>query len=223
MKIAIVFSGVPRVLGPSNSPIRQRLIGDYDVDVYSYTWRLAEWEQLGGLYDYTQMEIWDPKDYERFPPNSQNIFPHWYGVQRACRAFRDYTRKHDLQYDLVVRTRHDIYPHFPVKYEQLDPHLFNVSARHWPNHRSFIYDDNLTVTSQANYLDFYDGFFDWYLRKPMHHYFDLSEGKLAEYTVERGFHHRVKRVEMLDFELTRGVLSGERVVQEVKPLEPNKV
>lgn len=220
MKIAIVFTGVPRMLIPSSSVIRQRLIGDYDVDVYSYTWRLAEWERLGDLYDYTEMEIWDPQEYERFPPNSHNIFPHWYGVQRACRAFGSHVNQHDLHYHLVVRTRHDIYPHWGIRYEQLDPNLFNVSARHWPNHPSFIYDDNLTVTSQENYLDFYDGFFDWYLKRPMHHYSDISEDMLAEYTVTRGFHHRVNPVQMLDFELTRGVLGGEWAAQEVKSRIP---
>lgn len=198
------------MLEASAREIHRQLIGPHDVDVYSYTWRMAEWEGLTGLYDYQDQQAWDPADYARFPRNHHNIFPHWYGVQRACRCFHQYTTRLNLRYDLVVRTRHDIWPYHPVQYHQLDPNLFNVSARHWPDHPSFVFDDNLTVTSHDNYISFYHDLFDWYLLRPMHHFFDISEVKLAESAVDRGFAHRVRRVRMLNFELTRGVLSGER-------------
>lgn len=206
MKIALVFTGVPRLLEASSQRIRQCLIGNHQVDVYSYVWQLDEWSQLHSMYDHTQLEIWNPSDYARFAKNRNNIFPHWYGVQRACRCFAAHCAQHNLQYDFVVRTRHDIYPHHVVDYSKLDNRLLNVSSCHWKDHACFVFDDNLTVTSQQLYLEFYDGFFDWYLLRPMHHWCDISELKLAECAVDRGFHNLINRSSMLDFELTRGVL-----------------
>lgn len=205
MKIAIVFSGVPRELDTSSDRIKEMMVGGYDVDIYSYVWRLGDWADVESKYEHTDLQVLDPAEYSRFPANKHNIFPHWYGVQRACRLFQEQCRKHNRHYDFVVRTRHDIWPYYPVDYSALSHNHISVAARHWPDHPTFVFDDSLAVSSHENYVGFYDGFFDWYLQRPMQHWFDISELKLAECAVDRGFQHMIRRETMLDFILTRAL------------------
>lgn len=205
MKIAVVFSGVPRELERSSWYFKEWMFSDFDVDVFSYVWKLDEYKDLDRIYDHTVLQYNQPIDFfEQYPRTNINVYSHWYGLQNACRSFKNYVDVNKKSYDLIVRTRHDIALYYKINFNNLDPSLLNVADCHWPGH--VLFDDNLLVTSQANYFKIYSGIYDWYESRSNGREFNVvPEQELYNYLNDIDMLGLVKRNKELDFILTRGL------------------
>lgn len=205
MKIAVVFSGVPRELDRSSWYFKEWMFSGYDVDIFSYVWKLDEYLKLDQIYNHKVLQYNQPIDFfATYPRTNVNVYSHWYGLQNACRNFKNYVDVNRVKYDLVVRTRHDIALYHKVDFTRLDPGLLNVADCHWPGRE--IFDDNLLITGQDNYFKIYSKIYDWYeQRNTEHQFYDVPEQKLYNYLASLGMIEQVRRNSNLDFILTRGL------------------
>lgn len=202
MKIALIFSGLPRMLERSSVSIREKLIQNYDVDVYSIVWRTDEFDLLPKYYNHKLIDGHHQLDFSPCGTSKFSIHPHMYGVQRACRVFKEYTEKNQLHYDFVIRTRHDITVFHPMKFELLDPNIMYQANCHWPGWDRF--DDNFLICSQKKYFEIYEHLHDWYLSKhTVNTYDDIPEARWTDYLYETNNVFRILRHNMFDFSLTR--------------------
>lgn len=202
MKIALVFSGLARELVRSSPSIRQKLIQNYDVDVYSIVWNTHEFDRLPLAYNHKLIDGHHPLDFSPCGETKFSIHPHMYGIQRACRVFREYTEKHNLKYDFVIRTRHDITVHNFIQFEKLDPNILYQANCHWPGWGYF--DDNFLICNQQKYYEIYEHLHDWYLSKhTVNTYDDIPEARWTDYLNETNNSLRVLRHNMFDFSVTR--------------------
>lgn len=208
MRVAVVFSGVPRWLRASSERFQECLQHDsrVEVDYFSYVWRLDEWRDVADAYPHADLGIQDTWEYESFPPQRHNIYAHWYGVQRAAQRFQWWCKRKGARYDLVVRTRHDIWLHQPIDFFSITPSVYNIADNHWQDRGLEVFDDNLCITNPDLYLRFYNGFFEWYMNRPESREDDVSEEMLSLYARTHGMGSFLKRNPALNFTLTRGVV-----------------
>lgn len=207
MKLALVFNGLPRQLERSSNRFHECLLSRYDVDVYSYCWSTGtETNLLYNLYDHRVICLMREKDFSHLGKQNFNLFANFYGIQNACRMFNQYCIENQLTYDAVIRTRHDIYFHDVLKLETLEFNKYNVSDCHWKGVSDTLFDDNLTITSQKNYINFYHDIYNWYRFKEDRLETDFAEIALYQYFESKSLLNEVKRNQNLDFTLTRGVL-----------------
>ena len=205
MKIAVVFSGIPRELARSSWYFKEWMFSGHDVDIFSYVWKMEEYADLDNVYDHTVLQYNKPIDFfEVHPKININVYSHWYGLQNACRCFKNYTEVNKKSYDLVVRTRHDIALYYKINFDNLDPNLLNVADCHWPG--NVLFDDNLLITNQKNYFKIYSEIYDWYVARDEGREFNvIPEQELRNYITDIGMIDLVKRNKELDFILTRGL------------------
>jgi hypothetical protein len=208
MKIALIFSGIPRYLHKSSLNIKRTLIQNHDVDIFSYVWKTSEFEYLNYVYNHTVLQTIDFKIVEKLPASRHNIFSHWFGKQFACHSFREFVQATKRSYDFIVRTRHDICFYNNIHFEKLNPELLNVSLKHWNGHPTPIFDDNLMITSQQNYFNFYGDIFDWYSGQTTNNFEDISEEKLTEFAFNKNVFPSINKSSIIDFELTKHTLEG---------------
>jgi hypothetical protein len=93
-----------------------------------------------------------------------------------------------------------------LKLETLDFSKYNVSDCHWKGISDTLFDDNLTITSQKKYINFYHDIYNWYIFKEDRLETDFAEIALYQYFESKSLLNEVKRNQNLDFTLTRGVL-----------------
>lgn len=204
IKAALIFSGVPRLIKRSRINFMENVVNVNDIDIYSYVWRRDEYSSLPYYYQHRDFEFIEPKNFDEIGTSQFNIYPHWYGLKVACDRFTAYAKKHNLHYDMVIRTRHDIALFHKINLDSLDPNLVHVSNCHWPNMGTEIFDDNLCILSMENYQKIYGYAYDWYIARPNRNFNDVSEAMLAQYIRELGMIDQVTRNSNLDFILTRG-------------------
>ena len=205
MKIAIVYTGIPRLIERSSSYFKDRMIGGNDIDIFSYVWQCEEYKELDLHYEHKVLQYQKPIDFfSKYTRTSVNVYSHWYGLQMASKSFQSYVDTNKIKYDLIVRTRHDIALYNKIDFHSLDNNLLHVADCHWPNHHLF--DDNLMILNQENYFNIFGNIYDWYEeRNGSHDYFDIPEQKLQDYLLHKNMLHKVVRNQNLDFVLTRGI------------------
>lgn len=205
MKIALVYTGIPRLIEQSSSYFKDRMIGDNDVDIFSYVWQCEEYKELDIHYRHKVLLYQEPIDFfSKYNRTNVNVYSHWYGLQMGARSFQSYVETNKIKYDLIVRTRHDIALYNKIDFHSLDDNLLHVADCHWPNHHLF--DDNLMILNQENYFNIFGNIYDWYEeRSGSHNYFDIPEQKLQDYLTYKNMLHKVVRNQNLDFILTRGL------------------
>lgn len=204
MKIAVVFSGLPRLLEKSSYYFKKNLLTE-GTDLFSFVWKSDEWHLLTDVYSHKVIQFQTPIDFfKKYKETKINIYSHWYGLQYACLNFKTYVQMNNLKYDFIVRTRHDIALFEKINFEHLDKEKIYVADCHWPN--SKLFDDNLMIMSQENYFNIFSNIFSWYMsRKDLHSYEDLSEQQLYNYIFNLDLLDKVERNKALDFVLTRGI------------------
>lgn len=211
MKIAVIFCGLPRYVERSSLNNKQKLILDSNIDVYSYCWKSDDHEMLESAYNHKVLEILDqPNLKEIYGESDANIIPNWYGKQLACRKFKKYVEDNNLHYDLVVKTRHDIYFYNKIEYYKLDPNKYNISNAHWNGYLYPVFDDNLIITSLQNYYDWFENIFDWYINLPDKTRWDHAEFRFADYAFSKEcydknvkLYYKIKKNRNLDYFLSR--------------------
>lgn len=202
MKIALVFSGLPRMVARSSVSIKEKLMQHYDVDVYSIVWQAEEYLELPKFYNHKLFNAVPNLDFSPCGATKFNIHPHMYGIQRACRVFKEYTQANNLHYDFVIRTRTDITVHNHVQFERLDRNILYQANCHWPGWNCF--DDNFLVCNPQKYFEIYEHLHDWYLSKhTVNTYDDIPEARWTAYLEETNNALRILRHNMFDFSLTR--------------------
>lgn len=207
MKIAVVYSGMPRLIQRSSDIFKRNLFDGNQVDVFSYVWRADEYKELDQFYDHRVLQYQEPIDFfAKYSPTQVNVYSHWYGLQHACRSFQQYVESRNIEYDIIVRTRHDIALYNRIDFQSMDLSRLHVADCHWPGHT--IFDDNLMILGQANYFKVFSTIFDWYEhRSDLHQYLDIPEQKLHDYLTYKGMIDLVERRQNLDFILTRGLVA----------------
>lgn len=205
-KSALIFSGIPRFLRRSRVNFLENLINVNNVDMYSYVWRRDEYAAVPYCYAHETFEFIEPKNFDHLGTNQHNIYPHWYSVKIACQRFISYINSHNLHYDLVIRTRHDIVLFHQINLSELDTNLIHIADCHWSGHGTNIIDDNLTILSVENYQKIYEHAYDWYITRNNRTHDDISEVMLSQCIRDLGLLDRVVRNPKLDFILTRGVI-----------------
>lgn len=211
MKIALIFSGLPRLVERSSDNNREKVIRGNDIDVYSYCWKADDYEMLETAYNHKVLEIMDqPNLKDMYGESDANIIPNWYGKQLACRKFKSYVEQNNLHYDLIIKTRHDIYFYNKVKLYELDPEKYNISNAHWNGYLYPIFDDNLIITSPSNYYDWFYNIFDWYINDQERTRWDHAEFKLSEYSFSKEcsdipvkLYYKIRKHRNLDYFLSR--------------------
>lgn len=205
MKIALVFSGIPRYLEKSKTYFQDNLLNHYDIDIFSYVWKTDEYELLKDVYNHKELKFLAPTEfYVNQAKTSVNVYSHWYGLQNACREFYNYTRNNNKKYDLIIRSRLDIALYNKINLLDLDKELLYVANCHWPN--NIIFDDNLMIANQENYNKIFFNIFNWYRERLFQHqYHDIPEQKFYDYLTYIDIKYKVKRNPNLDFILTRGL------------------
>ncbi|CUS41816.1 hypothetical protein MGWOODY_Tha1541 [hydrothermal vent metagenome] len=124
LKIAILLSGQPRSLENCIDSL-QRFFYGHDVSYFCHSWQgqvLPKQLALLGKYQLVETESPDFSEYEyeaiktfgikkfgdgtKVPYVSPNVFPMWFGVQKAFQSIEEHNQKAD-DFDLICRMRYD--------------------------------------------------------------------------------------------------------------------
>ena len=205
MKIAVIYSGIPRFVEYSSQSFKNNLFEGNDVDVFSYVWKTDEYKEIDNFYSHKVLQYQEPIDFfAKYPITRLNAYSPWYSLQHSCRSFQLYVESNNLEYDFIVRTRHDITLCHKIDFQSLNTSDLHVAEGHWIGHGREIFDDNLMILSQENYFKVFSTIFDWYEnRSSTHQYLDIPEKKLTEYLIYKNMLNNINRTSNLDFFLTR--------------------
>jgi len=206
MKIALIFSGLPRLVEQSFQYFKERLLNNNDIDIFSYVWKTDDYLKLDSFYDHKILQFQSPINFFSIRQQTPiNIYSHWYSIQQGCLSFKNYVEQNNLEYDLIIRTRHDIALYYKIEFDKLDKNYLYVADCHWPNH--YLFDDNLMILNQQNYFKVFSNLFNWYdNRKDINVGHQIPEQQLQQYLEHINLKNKIVRNKNLDFILTRGLL-----------------
>jgi hypothetical protein len=202
MKIALIFSGAPRIHLNVVERIKQNFIRGYDVDIFSYTWKINDYDKVSCVYDnFKQLELLDPSLYDDCVKTEYHIHEQFMCQQIAARIFCQYVESQCIQYDYIIRTRHDIFPYHKVHYSMLDPKKYYVAVNHWPEN-PIICSDNLLITGYNNYKFIFYDIYEWvknYAPVKTQNY--VPEIVLSKYLMHKRIFWELETVSMLNYTL----------------------
>lgn len=206
MKIALIFSGLPRLVEQSFPFFHERLIKNNDIDVFSFVWKIDDYLKLDNFYNHTILQYQKPINFFSTRKETRiNIYSHWYSLQYACLSFKQYVEQHNVEYDFIIRTRHDLALFHTIDFNHFKTDQIYVADCHWPNH--YLFDDNLMILNQKNYFKIFSNIFNWYdSRKDFNTYDQIPEQELQHYLDHINMKNKIVRDKNLDFILTRGLL-----------------
>jgi hypothetical protein len=202
MRIALVFSGAPRIYESGAERIKQNLMYGYDVDVFSYTWKISDWSKVPDLYTYKDLVLLEPTLYEKCPKTSNHLYEQYMCLQLAAKSFCTHVENNNLKYDYVVRARHDVWPYHKVHYYRFNQDYYYVSRAAW-GYNGLSLDDNFALMSYNTYKKIYSEIYDSLL-----HTKDppaVSEFYLATHLAKLDLLWEVRHDSTLNFCLTRAI------------------
>jgi len=177
MKVALMLSGLPRMVEQGYNMAWKSIIDRYDTDVYLQSWQDASWgcDWQSVLYTYSTLQnvksihIQKPfkftnykegiklpgKDTSRPLPEYDVMscfrqFPMVYSWQKVYQSVKDT----QIDYDCIIRSRYDMHIHSFLDLEMLDLNKLN----HSPCHNYL--DDNFCITNNRNADTIFNNIFD---------------------------------------------------------------
>ena len=123
MKVAICFSGLPRLDSPISIKKWQYYINLYNADVFVHTWVLDESEKndtIDKIVSYFKPKIFKLEKSRDYPlheykhrvwPNlvPYNVFSAFAGIYECMELVNKYSTANKFEYDYVIRARFDIF------------------------------------------------------------------------------------------------------------------
>jgi hypothetical protein len=166
MKVALLLSGLPRMVEDGFKYTWSHIIDNYDTDVYLHSWKDnswgSNWEDIYRIYDLPQVKSLHIQSPFKFTSYKEGInlphtdksrplseydvmscfrqFPMFYSWQNVYQNYND-TK---IQYDCIIRSRYDLKINTPINLENLNLNLLNHGSG------GIYYDDNLCITNQEN-------------------------------------------------------------------------
>lgn len=120
-RVAISFSGLPRLFFEQTWIRWQSIIKRYDADVFIHCWTDGKdqddiFDRLVGIYDpkiikFEQSRHFPLHEYqERIWPTviPYNVFSAYASIHESMRLVNEYSKQNDIRYDHVIRARHDV-------------------------------------------------------------------------------------------------------------------
>jgi hypothetical protein len=176
VKVALLISGLPRMVKEGFEHTWSHIINNYDTDVYLHSWRDnswgSKWEDIYEVYNIPQVKSLHIQSPFKFTSYKEGIklphsdtsrplpeydviscfrqFPMFYSWQKVYQNYYD-TK---IQYDCVIRSRYDLKINAPINLESLNLNVLNHGSG------GMYYDDNLCVTNQENAHKIFFNIFD---------------------------------------------------------------
>lgn len=229
MRVAVVITGLPRNVKEGYDFFWKHIIERYNADVYTFAWKTDDHQLIPVVYsnvmatmgsqfsDPTKLKIGlDDVQAEDSTSNLDEKFgvggyfrglPLFFSWQCAASLFMYRTISSQINYDMVVRGRFDLF-NPDINLDNIDPSKLNVSAHNWPN--SHICDDNLMVTSPENFMQLHINIYNDYVNYAKEHkriYF--QERMLTEMIDYKGMTPLVNKSHDLKFHFIRDVLKSQ--------------
>lgn len=214
MKVALLLTGLPRKVEEGYIHYWKSIVENYDTDVYLHYWLDEESDKVLNVYNpkkyiselpfkFTKWKegIISPNDDMSRPLPQYDVA----GNFRGFPMFHSWQVGYSLiegEYDCIIRSRYDLGTTNPIKLENLDLSLVNVSGHHWPS--SPITDDNLCITNQPNADIIFKNVFNEFVE---HHkktgVIGFQEKNFMEILERRGLTHLICKSAELPFQLLR--------------------
>lgn len=171
MKVALLLSGLPRMVNEGYEQTWKHIIENYDTDVYLHAWKDEEWEKINELYPIAKsIQLQEPFKFTKYKegiklPHSDKSRPlPQYDVMSCFRQLpmfyswqMGYKPLYDskINYDVVIRSRYDLGVRHQIKLNDFD--------MNYVNHADIIggfFDDNLCITNKENSDKLFKTIFD---------------------------------------------------------------
>lgn len=160
MKIALLLSGLPRMVKEGYEQTWKNIIKNYDTDIYLHAWKDEEWEMVNQIYpNVKSVQIQEPFKFTKYKegiklPHSDKSrplpkydvmscfrqLPMFYSWQMVYKPMYDSM----IDYDVIIRSRYDLGIINLIDLENL-----NMSNINHTYHGNF-FDDNLCITNKIN-------------------------------------------------------------------------
>lgn len=214
MKVAIILSGLARKVQEGYDNYWNRIIQNYDTDLYLHCWKDEEWEMVSQVYENPKkLIIEEPFSFAKYrdgitaddnntrPTQPYDVAGNFRGLPMFW-SWQKMANEIEGEYDLIIRSRYDLSWNKPPNLESLDGGKLNICKKHWGGRD--IPDDNLMVTNQHNFHKFFNTCFDdliLYLKDKKHLHF--QEKNLLLQLREKGMDGLLNKTDILDFNLLR--------------------
>lgn len=218
MKVALLLSGLPRMVKEGYDSTWSHVINNYDTDVYLQTWKDdswgCNWKDVYNVYDLPQVKSLDIQAPFKFTEYKEGIslphqdksrplpeydviscfrqLPMFYSWQKVYQNLID-TK---IKYDCIIRSRYDLNLQSILNLDSLDLNYLN----HAPGGNFF--DDNLCITNFENSYIIFHQIFDKIINKSrLTGIINSAESSWTSLVEESKC--KVKIVEELKFDLLR--------------------
>lgn len=184
MKVAVLLSGLPRMVSAGYERTQKYVLDNFDTDVYLHAWRDnswgCEWEQVLNVYNMQNVKALHIQSPFKFTTYKEGIslphtdksrplpeydvmscfrqLPMFYSWQKVYQDCLDST----IKYDCVIRSRYDMHIFEPNIIKNLDLTVLNMGPG------GQYYDDNLCITNHENANNVYYKIFDKLIQKSRH-------------------------------------------------------
>jgi hypothetical protein len=181
MRVALLLSGLPRMVEEGYNSTWSHVINNYDTDVYLQTWKDdswgSDWKNVYRVYDLPQVKSLDIQSPFKFTKYKEGIslphqdksrplpeydviscfrqLPMFYSWQKVYQNLTD-TK---IEYDCIIRSRYDLSLKSILNLDNLDLNYLN----HAPGGNFF--DDNLCITNFENSYTVFHQIFDKIINK----------------------------------------------------------
>lgn len=176
MKVALLLSGLPRMVRTGYEKTWVHIIDKYDTDVYLHAWKDdswgCDWNEVKNVYNFDavkSLRIQSPFKFTEYKtgislPHTDKSrplpeydvmscfrqLPMFYSWQKVYRDCADTT----IKYDCIIRSRYDMELFNTNAISSLDLGYLNMGPG------GIFYDDNLCVTGYTNAQKIYKNIFD---------------------------------------------------------------
>ena len=180
MKVALLLSGLPRMVKGGYDSTWSHVINNYDTDIYLHAWKDStygcEWEQVLETYNLPSvksLQIQAPFKFTKYKegielPHTDTSrplpeydvmscfrqFPMFYSWQKVYDNYLD----SNIHYDCVIRSRYDLASNSSLNLEILDLNYLNHGSK------ANFFDDNLCITNSENAHKIFYKIFDKLLK-----------------------------------------------------------
>lgn len=161
MKVALLLSGLPRMVNEGYEKTWKYILENYDTDVYLHAWKDEEWERVNEIYPTAKsIQIQDPFKFTKYKegiklPHSDKSrplpqydvmscfrqLPMFYSWQMVYKPMYDSM----IDYDVIIRSRYDLGIRNQIDLNNIDMDSINHSNVH-----TQFFDDNLCITNKEN-------------------------------------------------------------------------
>lgn len=181
MKVALLLTGLPRMVQAGYDATWKYVIDNFDTDIYLHTWKDnswgCEWQEVPRVYDMANVKSLHIQAPFKFTEYKEGIklphtdksrplpeydvmscfrqLPMFYSWQKAYRDCYDST----VKYDCIIRSRYDMHIFNPSSISNINLDLLNMGPG------GQFYDDNLCIGNHLNSHKIYHNIFDRLIEK----------------------------------------------------------